>query len=86
MKIEVRLFSFLCKLLGKDENRCFVLSEGRWGGGQFIGDHEGMGILLPFMGRDYEVVCKKLRDGEAAIRFPWCYPTKDFFFKMEDPL
>jgi NADH oxidase (H2O2-forming) len=71
--------------IGREKYHCFVISEGRWTGAQFIGDHEGMGILLPFMGRDYEEVCKKIRDEEDATRFPWYYPTRDFFYKMEEP-
>jgi len=69
----------MIEAVGKEKYHCFVLSEGKWVGGQFIGDHEGMGILLPFMGRDYEEVCKKIRDEEEATRFPWYYPTRDFF-------
>jgi NADH oxidase (H2O2-forming) len=71
--------------VGKENYHCFVISEGRWAGAQFIGDHEGMGILLPFMGRNYEEVCKKMRDEEEATRFPWYFPTRDFFYKMEKP-
>jgi len=69
----------MVEVVGKEKYHCFVLSDGKWLGGQFIGDHEGMGILLPFMGRDYEEVCKKIRDEEEATRFPWYYPTRDFF-------
>ena len=72
--------------IGKEKYHCFVISEGRWAGAQFIGDHEGMGILLPFMGRDYEEVCKKIRDEEESTRFPWYYPTRNFFPKMEEAL
>jgi NADH oxidase (H2O2-forming) len=71
--------------IGKEKYHCFVISEGRWAGAQFIGDHEGMGILLPLIGRDYEEVCKKIRDEEEATHFPWYYPTRDFFYKMEEP-
>ena len=71
--------------IGGEKYHCFVISEGKWAGAQFIGDHEGMGILLPFMGRDYEEVCKKVRDEEEGIQFPWYYPTRDFFYKTEEP-
>ncbi len=71
--------------IGKEKYHCFVISEGRWAGAQFIGDHEGMGILLPLIGRDYEEVCKKIRDEEEATHFPWYYPTRDFFYKVEEP-
>jgi NADH oxidase (H2O2-forming) len=76
----------MVEVVRKEKYHCFVLSEGRWVGGQFIGDHEGMGILLHFMGRDYEEVCKKIRDEEEATRFPWYYPTRNFLSKMEEPL
>ncbi len=53
-------------------------------GVQFVGDHEGMGNLLPLMGRSYEEFSRTIRDEDETARFPWYYPTREFFFKTEE--
>lgn len=64
---------------GKEKYHRFIISDGKWAGAQFIGDHEGMGILLPFMGRSYTESYQKIM-GEAEIaRFPWYYPARRLF-------
>ena len=75
----------MLEAVGKEKYHCFIISEGRWAGAQFVGDHEGMGILLPFMGRSYEEISRKIGDEEETARFPWYYPTRDFFLKAEEP-
>jgi len=71
------------EVIGDGKYHCFILSEGRMVGGQFIGDHEGMGILLPFMGRSHEEICRKVRDEKEISQFPWYLPARNFFLNRQ---
>lgn len=71
------------RLLEKeDEERycCLVISEGTLIGAQFIGDHDGIGILWPLLGRSYQEICQRAKDEEMMARFPWHHPVKNLFF------
>jgi len=64
---------------GKEKYHRFVISDGKWVGAQFIGDHEAMGILLPFMGESYKESYQKIMDDGETVRFPWYYPARKLF-------
>lgn len=64
---------------GEDRYYCLVISDGRLIGAQFIGDYEEMGILGPFLGRDYGEICQKAKDEEMIPQFPWYHPVRNLF-------
>ena len=65
---------------GKQYYHRLVISEGRMVGAQFIGDYEGIGGLLPLIGRNYEDIRQQIRNGEGANPFLWYYSAGFFFF------
>lgn len=71
---------------GKEHYHCLIISEGKVVGAQFVGDYEGIGILLPILGRSYAEICQKIKDEENIARFPWYYSARNFFPKMEEAL
>jgi NADH oxidase (H2O2-forming) len=64
---------------GREYYHCLVFSEGRLAGAQFIGDSEGMGVLLPFIGRDTEEIYPQIKDERSLSQFPWYYFARNFF-------
>jgi NADH oxidase (H2O2-forming) len=67
------------EVTGKGKYHCFIISEGKWAGAQFIGDHVGMGILLPFMGTSYNESYERIMNEDETVRSPWYYPARNFF-------
>jgi NADH oxidase (H2O2-forming) len=56
-----------------------VISEGRVVGSQFIGDYEGMGVLFPLMGKNYEEIYRQIKNEEVTVPLPWYFSARDFF-------
>ncbi len=55
-----------------------VILNGRLAGAQFIGNHEGMGIFFPLIGKSFEGIFRKVRNDENLVRHPWYYSIKHF--------
>lgn len=69
------------EIIEAEKNQCyhrFVISNGRLAGAQFIGNHEGMGILFSLMGKNCEGIFRKTRDDANLVQFPWYYSLKNF--------
>ena len=70
----------------KERYFCLVISEGRLVGVQFIGDYEGGGTLLPFLGRNYGELYQKIKDEGNIAQYPWYFPARNFFLNEQEAL
>jgi NADH oxidase (H2O2-forming) len=69
------------EIIDAEKNQCYhslVILNGRLVGAQFIGNHEGMGILFPLIGKNCEGIFRKVRNDENLVQFPWYYSIKNF--------
>jgi NAD(P)H-nitrite reductase large subunit len=69
------------EILEAEKSQCYhslVVSNGRLAGAQFIGNHEGMGIFFPLIGKDFEGILRRVRNDENLVQFPWYYFINNF--------